>query len=62
MRWRGPEYWVRRWVWFYFASALVLLAVAAVQPDALWPLMLPLFCSVACLALPAAQRHRLRDG
>ncbi len=63
MRWRGPEYWVRRWVWFYFASALVLLAVAAVQPDALWPLMLPLFCSVACLGclLPNATACAMAD-
>jgi len=49
VRWRGPEFWVRRWVWFFFGSALALLAVAAAQPESLWPLLIPLFCCVSCL-------------
>ena len=59
--WRGPEFWVRRWVWFFFGSALALLAVAAAQPESLWPLLIPLFCCVL-LWLSVAERHRLRHG
>ena len=63
MRWRGPEFWVRRWVWFYFASALVLLGIAAARPAALWPLLIPLFGCVASLGclLPNATACAMAD-
>ncbi|MCF7203942.1 multidrug effflux MFS transporter [Pseudomonas oligotrophica] len=63
MRWRGPEFWVRRWVWFYFASALLLLAIAAARPVALWPLLIPLFGCVASLGclLPNATACAMAD-
>lgn len=63
VRRRGPEFWVRRWVWFFFGSALVLLAVAAARPVALWPLLIPLFCCVACLGclLPNATACAMAD-
>ncbi|HCA00475.1 MAG TPA: Bcr/CflA family drug resistance efflux transporter, partial [Pseudomonas sp.] len=63
VRWRGPEFWVRRWVWFFFASALALLAVAAAQPESLWPLLIPLFCCVSCLGclLPNATACAMAD-
>ncbi|MFC3607807.1 multidrug effflux MFS transporter [Stutzerimonas tarimensis] len=49
MRLRGPQFWLMRWVWVHFASGMALLAVALAQPAALWPLLLPLFCSIASL-------------
>ena len=63
VRWRGPEFWVRRWVWFFFGSALALLAVAAAQPESLWPLLIPLFCCVSCLGclLPNATACAMAD-
>ncbi len=49
MRWRGPAFWVRRWVWVYLASGAALLVVATAQPAALWPLLIPLFVAIASL-------------
>lgn len=49
MRWRGPAFWVRRWVWVYLASGLALLIVAATRPESLWPLLIPLFIAISCL-------------
>ncbi|WP_028240198.1 multidrug effflux MFS transporter [Stutzerimonas azotifigens] len=45
----GPEYWLRRAVVAYACCALVLLALAWLQPAQLWPLLIPLFCAVASL-------------
>lgn len=49
LRLRGPGAWLRRFVWLYFVSALALLLIALSQPEALWPLLIPLFLSVASL-------------
>jgi len=49
LRRQGPLFWLRRWVWFYFGSGLVLSVVALSQPVALWPLLVPLFCCIASL-------------
>ena len=46
---RGPAFLLARAVWLYLAAALVLLAVAAWHPDALWPLLVPLFVCIASL-------------
>lgn len=49
MRWRGPAFWVRRWVWVYLASGMALLIVAAARPESLWPLLIPLFVAISSL-------------
>ncbi len=49
LRMRGPGFWLRRFVWFYFASGATLLAIALSKPDALWPLLIPLFAGLASL-------------
>ncbi len=46
---RGPALLLVRAVWFYLAAALVLLAVAAMRPVQLWPLLVPLFVCIASL-------------
>lgn len=46
---RGPAFLLARAVWLYLAAALVLLAVAALRPNALWPLLVPLFVCIASL-------------
>jgi DHA1 family bicyclomycin/chloramphenicol resistance-like MFS transporter len=45
----GPAFWLRRVIWLYLAAALVLLSVSLLQPQHLWPLLLPLFVVVASL-------------
>lgn len=50
LRHHGPEYWIRRTVWVYCAATLALLAVALAKPQALWPLLIPLFISTASLS------------
>ena len=45
----GPEYWLRRVIWLYLAGGLCLLGISLMQPEALWPLLLPLFVTVASL-------------
>ena len=40
---------MRRFVWFYLACAAVLLVIALSKPDALWPLLIPLFMGMASL-------------
>ena len=45
----GPEYWLRRVIWLYLAGGLCLLGISLLQPEALWPLLLPLFVTVASL-------------
>lgn len=49
LRLRGPGAWLRRFVWLYVASAMALVVIALCQPEALWPLLIPLFLSVASL-------------
>ncbi|MBM7062861.1 multidrug effflux MFS transporter [Pseudomonas sp. UL073] len=49
LRWRGPAFWLRRAVWIYLAAGLTLLTVSALQPSALWPLLIPLFICIASL-------------
>lgn len=49
LRLRGPGLWLRRFVWFYFACGVALLAVALSRPDVLWPLLIPLFAGMASL-------------
>ncbi len=49
MRLHGPEFWLLRWVLFYVAAALLLLALALVGTRALWPLLIPLFAAIASL-------------
>ena len=45
----GPGYWLRRVVWLYLAGGMCLLGISLLQPQALWPLLLPLFVTVASL-------------
>ncbi|WP_339079989.1 multidrug effflux MFS transporter [Pseudomonas sp. TMP9] len=47
----GPGYWLGKVVWFYWAAGLALLLVALAKPQALWPLLIPLFCCIACLGI-----------
>lgn len=47
----GPGYWLRITVWFYLGAALVLLLVANARPQALWPLLIPMFACIACLGI-----------
>lgn len=49
LRLRGPGFWLRRFVWFYFACGASLLVIALSKPDALWPLLIPLFAGLASL-------------
>lgn len=49
LRLRGPGFWLRRFVWFYFACGAALLVIALSKPDALWPLLIPLFAGLASL-------------
>ncbi|WP_407292376.1 multidrug effflux MFS transporter [Stutzerimonas zhaodongensis] len=49
LRLRGPGFWLRRVVWFYFACGAALLLIALSKPDALWPLLIPLFAGLASL-------------
>lgn len=46
---RGPAFLLTRTVWVYLAAALTLLAVSAYRPEALWPLLMPLFICIASL-------------
>ncbi|SFI89806.1 MFS transporter, DHA1 family, bicyclomycin/chloramphenicol resistance protein [Pseudomonas guineae] len=47
----GPAYWLGKTVWFYLACGLALLMVALAEPQALWPLLIPLFGCIACLGI-----------
>ncbi|MBU0808047.1 MULTISPECIES: multidrug effflux MFS transporter [Pseudomonas] len=47
----GPAYWLGKTVWFYLACGLALLLVALAKPQALWPLLIPLFGCIACLGI-----------
>lgn len=46
---RGPALLLSKAVWLYLASAVTLLAVAALRPAHLWPLLVPLFVCIASL-------------
>lgn len=50
LRHHGPAYWLQRTVWVFLLSAAALLLVAQAQPQALWPLMIPLFICTASLS------------
>ncbi|MCQ4307968.1 Bcr/CflA family multidrug efflux MFS transporter [Pseudomonas stutzeri] len=49
LRLRGPGFWLRRFVWFYFACGATLLVIAWSQPESLWPLLIPLFMGLGGL-------------
>ncbi|AYC31487.1 Bcr/CflA family efflux MFS transporter [Pseudomonas cavernae] len=49
LRYRRPEYWLRRFVWVYLGCGLLLTGVSALQPAQLWPLLIPLFFGIASL-------------
>jgi len=46
---RGPAFLLVRAVWVYLAAGLTLLAVSALHPAHLWPLLIPLFICIASL-------------
>ncbi|MDR0208565.1 MAG: multidrug effflux MFS transporter [Pseudomonas putida] len=46
---RGPAFLLARAVWLYLLAGLALLCVAALRPDSLWPLLVPLFLCIASL-------------
>jgi len=46
---RGPAFLLTRVVWIYLVAGLSLLAVSALQPERLWPLLIPLFICIASL-------------
>ena len=46
---RGPAALLSRAVWVYVTAGLVLLALSALHPAALWPLLIPLFIGIASL-------------
>jgi DHA1 family bicyclomycin/chloramphenicol resistance-like MFS transporter len=46
---RGPAFLLARAVWVYLAAGLSLLAVSALHPAHLWPLLVPLFVCIASL-------------
>lgn len=50
LRREGPAYWLQRAVWVYLGSALLLLLAAALQPQSLLWVLLPLFLCMASLA------------
>jgi DHA1 family bicyclomycin/chloramphenicol resistance-like MFS transporter len=45
----GPALLLSRAVWVYLAAALVLLGIAGLHTQALWPLLIPLFICIASL-------------
>jgi DHA1 family bicyclomycin/chloramphenicol resistance-like MFS transporter len=45
----GPTLLLSRAVWVYLAAALVLLGIAGLHTQALWPLLIPLFICIASL-------------
>lgn len=47
----GPAYWLGKTVWVYLACGLALLLVALAKPQALWPLLIPLFGCIASLGI-----------
>jgi DHA1 family bicyclomycin/chloramphenicol resistance-like MFS transporter len=45
----GPAWLLSRMVWLYLAAALVLLGIASLHTEKLWPLLVPLFIYIASL-------------
>lgn len=45
----GPAFLLSRAVWVYLAAALVILGIAGLHTQALWPLLIPLFICIASL-------------
>ncbi|WP_263265025.1 multidrug effflux MFS transporter [Pseudomonas sp. RIT-PI-S] len=45
----GPQTLLRRTVWVYLGAGALLLAVTALRPVHLWPLLIPLFACIASL-------------
>jgi len=45
----GPAFLLSRAIWVYLAAALVLLGIAGLHPEKLWPLLIPLFVCIASL-------------
>ncbi|MWV15657.1 Bcr/CflA family multidrug efflux MFS transporter [Pseudomonas sp. L-22-4S-12] len=50
LRHHGPGHWLQRTVWVYLLAGIALLGVALAQPQALWPLLIPLFICIASLS------------
>lgn len=46
---KGPAFMLSRVIWLYLAAALVLLGIAGLQTERLWPLLVPLFICIASL-------------
>jgi len=46
---RGPALLLARAVWVYLIAGLTLLAVSALRPEQLWPLLIPLFICISSL-------------
>lgn len=46
---RSPSLLLSRMIWVYLGAGLVLLGIAALHPDHLWPLLVPLFVCIASL-------------
>ncbi|MFK8333122.1 multidrug effflux MFS transporter [Pseudomonas sp. BJa5] len=46
---RGPAFLLVRTVWIYLVAGLSLLAISALHPARLWPLLIPLFICIASL-------------
>lgn len=46
---RGPSFLLARAVWVYLVAGLTLLAISALHPAKLWPLLIPLFICIASL-------------
>lgn len=59
---RGPAFLLVRAVWLYLVAGLALLAVAALRPAELWPLLVPLFICIASLGciIPNASACAMR--
>ncbi|MGH8417546.1 MAG: multidrug effflux MFS transporter [Pseudomonas sp.] len=45
----GPAWILSRTVWLYLSAAVVLLAIASLHTEKLWPLLIPLFIYIASL-------------
>jgi DHA1 family bicyclomycin/chloramphenicol resistance-like MFS transporter len=65
MRFAGPGFWLRRIIWVYAISALVLLLIALARPASLTWLMVPLFIcisSLGCIAPNASACAMAKQG
>ncbi|GGK10444.1 multidrug effflux MFS transporter [Pseudomonas matsuisoli] len=65
MRFAGPAFWLRRFIWVYAMSALALLVIALAKPASLAWLMVPLFIcisSLGCIAPNATACAMAKQG